>query len=99
MPAASLELRYGLSRNLDQSNTGMLQAKLSFERDGMTPYVAFASGEEALPPQGKARIKVLGAGSVWKINSEWGARVDFTHEDREGFYTHNSIGFGVSRFF
>lgn len=99
MPSASLELRYGLSRNLDQSNTGMFQAKLSFEQDGVTPYMAFASGEEALPPQRKARIKVFGAGSVWKFNNEWGARIDLTHEDREGFYTHNSVGVGVSRFF
>ena len=99
MPSSSLELRYGYSQNLDQSKTGVFQAKLNFERDAFTPYLVFASGEEALPPQSKAKIKVFGAGVVWNMNSEWGARIDLTHEDRTGFYKHNTIGLGFSRHF
>ena len=99
MPSSSLELRYGYSQNLDQSKTGVFQAKLNFEQDGFTPYLVFASGEEALPPQSKAKIKVFGAGVVWNMNSEWGARIDLTHENRTGFYKHNTIGLGFSRHF
>jgi YaiO family outer membrane protein len=99
MPSSSLELRYGLSQNLDKSKTGVFQAKLTFERDSFTPYLVFASGEEALPPQSKAKIKVFGAGIVWNIDSEWGARIDLVHEDRTGFYKHNTIGLGFSRHF
>lgn len=99
MPSSSLELRYGYSQNLDQSKTGVFQAKLNFEQETFTPYLVFATGEEALPPQSKAKIKVFGAGVVWNLNSEWGARIDLTHEDRTGFYKHNTIGLGFSRHF
>ena len=99
MPSSSLELRYGYSQNLDHSKTGVFQAKLNFEQETFTPYLVFATGEEALPPQSKAKIKVFGAGVVWNIDSEWGARIDLTHEDRTGFYKHNTIGLGVSRHF
>ena len=99
MPSSSLELRYGYSQNLDHSKTGVFQAKLTVEQDGFTPYLLFAAGEEALPPLSKAKIKVLGAGVVWNLNSEWGARVDLSHEDRTNFYKHNTIGLGFSRHF
>lgn len=99
LPSSSLELRYGYSQNLDHSKTAVFQAKLNFEQDAFTPYLVFASGEEALPPLSKAEIKVFGAGVVWNMNSEWGARIDLTHEDRSGFYKHNTIGLGFSRHF
>lgn len=94
--SASIELRYGYSDNLDGSKTGVFQSKLSLERENYSPYLAYAAGEEALPPQAKADVQVVGAGCVFNLSPSWGARVDLTHENRKNTYTHNALGLGLT---
>lgn len=93
---ATLELRYGYSNNTDDSKTGVVQARLSFDLDRYAPYLAYASGEEALPPLAKADITVLGAGCVFNLSPSWGARLDYSREDRKDTYIHDAVGVGLT---
>lgn len=93
---STIELRHGVSRNLDDATTGVSQIKFSFERAKLTNYVFAARGREASPPLPVANLRVFGAGSVYTISPAWSVRLDLTHEDRRDTYRRNSIGVGVS---
>jgi len=93
---AIAELRYGITDNVDGSSTGVLAARLTLPGEGYAPYVAFTTGKESLPPQAKATITVLGGGVVWYLTPSWGARVDYSYEDRKDIYKHHAIGAGLT---
>ena len=93
---AVIEARYGYSNNIDKSKTGVTQLRASFDLENCTPYVAFFTGREALPPLAKADIRVFVVGSVFNLSPNWGARVDLTHENRKNTYTHNALGVGLT---
>lgn len=93
---AALELRYGLTSNLDDSDTGMFSARLGFEAGRAAPYFVYSQGEEALPPQALAEITIFGAGCVWSLNRHWSLRADYSHEDRRNIYRHHALGVGFS---
>ena len=95
-PGAVAEARYGITDNIDGSSTGVFAARLSFTEEGYAPYLAFTSGSEALPPQAKADITVLGGGVVFDLSPAWGARVDYSYEDRKDSYKHHAIGAGLT---
>jgi len=94
--ATTLEVRYGITDNIDGSSTGVFAARLSVDRAGYAPYFAFTTGSESLPPQAKADITVLGGGVVFDISPSWGARVDYSYEDRKNIYQHHAIGGGLT---
>lgn len=90
------EVRYGFTDNIDGSKTGVFAARLTLPKEGYTPYLAFTSGSESLPPQAKADITVIGGGVVWDLTPVWGARVDYSYEDRKDIYKHHSVGAGLT---
>lgn len=96
LPGAIAEARYGITDNIDGSSTGVFAARLTLPREGYTPYLAFTTGKEALPPQAKASITVLGAGVVVDLNTAWGLRADYSYEDRKGIYKHHAVGAGLT---
>lgn len=96
LSGAIAEARYGITDNIDGSNTGVFAARLSLPREGYAPYVAFTKGKEALPPQAEASITVLGAGVVVDLSPAWGMRVDYSYEDRKDIYKHHAIGGGLT---
>lgn len=96
MGATSLELRYGVTRNVDDSRTGMVSARLGHEFGRAAPHLSFTQGEEALPPQALADVTVIGAGCVWSLNRRWGLRADYSYEDRKDIYKHHALGLGFS---
>lgn len=91
-----VEARYGITGNISGSSTGVFSAKLTLEREGYTPYFAFTTGSEALPPQAKADITILGGGVAFALSPQWGARVDYSYEDRKDIYKHHAIGAGLT---
>lgn len=93
---AALELRYGITRNLDAGQTGIFSARLGYEAGRASPYLSYTQGQEALPPQALAELRVLGAGCVWTLNRRWSLRADYSHEHREGIYRHHALGLGFS---
>lgn len=90
------EVRYGFTDNIDGSTTGVFAARLALPREGYAPYFAFTTGSEALPPQAKADITILGGGVVWDLSPAWGLRVDYAYEDRKDIYQHHAIGGGFN---
>ncbi len=96
LPGAVAEVRYGFTDNLDGSNTGVFAARLTLPLEGYTPYLAFTTGSEALPPQARADITVFGAGLVLDLNPVWGLRVDYSYEDRDNIYKHHTVGGGLT---
>ena len=90
------ELRYGFTENIDGSNTGVFAARLTLPREGYAPYFAFTTGSESLPPQAKADITILGGGVVWDLSPSWGARVDYSYENRKDIYKHHALGGGLT---
>lgn len=96
LPGAVAEARYGFTDNLDGSNTGVFAARVTFEGAGYSPYLAFTSGSEALPPQAEADITVFGGGVVFDLTPAWGVRVDYSYEDRKDIYKHHAVGGGVT---
>lgn len=93
----NVELRYGISHNVDNTNTGVAQVRFNANPIGdFTPYAAVAHGKEALPPLGAATFTVVSGGGVYQINSRWGARVDVAYEDRTNFYKHFTVALGGS---
>lgn len=94
--AAVAELRYGLTRNLDDERTGVFSARLGYDIGRASPYLIYTQGEEALPPQALAKVRVLGAGCVWTLDRHWSLRADYSHEDREDIYRHHALGLGFS---
>ena len=93
---AVAEVRYGITDNIDGSSTGVFAARLSFTEEGYAPYLAFTTGSEALPPQAKADITVLGGGIVFDLSPAWGMRVDYSYEDRKNIYKHHALGAGLT---
>jgi len=93
----NIELRYGYTRNIDSTNTGVAQGRFNFDSFGdFTPYVAIAHGKEALPPQPAATFTVVSGGGVYQINSRWSARLDVAYENRKDFYNHSTVALGGS---
>lgn len=93
---AVAEARYGITDNIDGSSTGVFAARLSFMEEVYTPYLAFTTGSEALPPQAKADITVFGGGIVFDLSPAWGLRVDYSYEDRKDIYKHHAVGAGLT---
>ncbi|MES2884838.1 MAG: YaiO family outer membrane beta-barrel protein [Pseudomonadota bacterium] len=93
---AVVEARYGITDNIDGSSTGVFSARLGFAEEGYSPYLAFTTGSEALPPQAKADITIFGGGIVFDLGPTWGARVDYSYEDRKGIYKHHAVGAGLT---
>lgn len=96
LPGAVAEVRYGITDNIDGSSTGVFAARLTLPREGYAPYLAFTRGKESLPPQAKAEITVLGGGVVWYLTPAWGARLDYSYEDRKDIYKHHAVGAGLT---
>lgn len=94
--AAALELRYGFTDNVDGSNTEVFSARASYESERFSPYLAYANGEEALPPQALADIRIYGAGCVFNLGPSWGLRADYSFEDRKDIYQHDAFGLGLT---
>ncbi len=92
----NVEARYGITNNISGSSTGVFSGKLTLEREGYTPYLAFTTGSEALPPQAEADITIFGGGVAFDLSSQWGARVDYSYEDRKDIYKHHAIGAGLT---
>lgn len=90
------EARYGITDNISGSSTGVFAGKLTLFRKGYRPYLAYTAGSEALPPQAEADITVLGGGVVIDLSPRWGARVDYSYEDRKNIYQHHAVGTGLT---
>ena len=93
---AVAEARYGVTDNIDGSSTGVFAARITFEAEGYSPYLAFTTGSEALPPQAKADITVFGGGIVFDLSPVWGVRADYSYEDRKDIYKHHAVGAGLT---
>jgi len=93
---ASVELRYSASDNVDNSKTHVVQAKITVEREGYTPYIVYSSGKEALPPLALADVRVTGIGSVFDLSPVWSVRVDISQEKRKHSYDHDAFGLGLA---
>lgn len=93
----NLEYRYGFSYNIDRSETGgySLRANLTLG-DEWFPYLGYAHGTENIPPQASAKVTYYSAGLVWSFHRSWGARFDYSYEDRPAFYQHHSEGLALS---
>ena len=92
----SVELRHGFTDNLDGSSTGVTSLRFGWETPRVRPYLAFTLGDEALPPQDRARIGVAAAGAYWVLTPRLGLRTDVGVEDRENAYIHRFFGLGLS---
>lgn len=94
--AGNLELRVGMSDNIDGSTTKVNQIRVNFDAgDRWSPYIAYFKGEEALPPQAAASFKVVVLGAVYRLNNAWRLRADWANEQRRNFYTRNSLAVGA----
>lgn len=96
LDAAELEVRYGITDNVDGADTEVLSLRASYNAAGYTPYLAYATGEEALPPQALADIRIYAAGCVFNLNPVWGLRADYSFEDRKNVYDHDSFALGLT---
>jgi YaiO family outer membrane protein len=96
---ASVEFRHARSSNIDDTTTATNTLKLNLNYDGVSPYLVYTQGEEAIPPLAAAKISVIGAGAVFKLNDQLGFRVDVSREDRKDAYIHNAVGAGLSVYF
>jgi YaiO family outer membrane protein len=93
----SLELRYAASKNTDGSDTGVTTLRAAWEgSERWTPYVLYASGKEALPPQPEADFDVYAAGLLWNLTPAFGLRLDYAYEDRPDFYERNTVALAGS---
>lgn len=93
---AQLELRYSHTDNIDGGSTGVFSARASYDAGRYAPYLAYTVGEEALPPQALADIRIYGAGCVFNLSPTWGLRADYSYEDREDIYRHHALGLGLT---
>ena len=95
-----IEFRYSISQNIDKSVTQVSQLRFNFDAgENLSPYIAFYSGEEALPPQPSASFKAYALGAVYKLGPQWSLRGDLSREERPNFYNRNSAGLGLSYLF
>lgn len=95
--AGNLELRLGISDNIDGSTTKVSQGRINFDAgERWAPYIAYFDGDEALPPQAPASFKVYVAGVVYQLNAAWSARADVSYEERPRFYNRKSLAVGLS---
>lgn len=95
--AGNLELRFGISDNIDGSTTKVSQARINFDAgERWAPYIAYFDGDEALPPQAPAAFKVYVAGVVYQLGAAWSVRADLAYEERPSFYNRKSLALGVS---
>ncbi len=97
---ADIEYQYAISENIDSSITQVSSLRINIDAgEKWAPYLAYYTGEEALPPQAPASFKTIAAGTVYKIGPQWSVRADVSHEDRANFYIRNSAGLGLSYLF
>ncbi|AXQ29983.1 YaiO family outer membrane beta-barrel protein [Solimonas sp. K1W22B-7] len=93
----SLELRHALSKNVDGSDTGVTSLRAAWEgSERWTPYLLYATGKEALPPQPKADFDVYAAGLLCNVTPAFGLRLDYAYEDRPDFYERNTVALAAS---
>jgi YaiO family outer membrane protein len=93
----NFETRYGLTHNIDGSNTGVYQLRFnSIPLGALTPYLAFYHGKEALPPQPEATFTVYSAGGVYSFTDHFGIRLDLAYEHRPVYYNHTIGALGFS---
>lgn len=96
-PWADLEGRWSVSRNTDATTTYGWSARLNLAAgERWASYLGWAHGTEDIPPQATAKVTYYSAGVVWSAARNWGLRLDVGHEDRPGFYKHDSIGGGAT---
>lgn len=97
---ADVEYRYAISENINKSITQVNSLRINVDAgEQWGPYLAFYSGEEALPPQAPASFKTIALGTTFKINPQWSLRADLSREDRANFYIRNTAGMGLSYLF
>jgi YaiO family outer membrane protein len=97
---ADVEYRYAISENINKSITQVSSLRINVDAgEKWAPYLAFYSGEEALPPQAPASFKTIALGATYTINSQWSLRADLSREDRANFYIRNTAGMGLSYLF
>jgi hypothetical protein len=95
-----VEYRYAISENINKSITQVSSLRINVDAgEKWAPYLAFYSGEEALPPQAPASFKTIALGATYTINSQWSLRADLSREDRANFYIRNTAGMGLSYLF
>lgn len=93
----SVELRYSASKNIDGSDTAVTSLRAAWEgSERWTPYVLYATGDEALPPQPEADFDVYAAGLLWNLTPAFGLRLDYAYEDRPDFYERNTVAVAAS---
>lgn len=49
-----------------------------------------------MPPLAPATVTCLAAGAILNLKPGFGLRLDYGHERRKNFYSHNSFGGGVT---
>ena len=93
----SVELRYSASKNTDGSDTAVTSLRAAWEgSERWTPYVLYATGDEALPPQPEADFDVYAAGLLLNLTPAFGLRLDYAYEDRPDFYERNTVAVAAS---
>lgn len=92
----SLEWRHAISRNTDESTTGVTSLRYAWHQGRFLPYLSLYVGEEALPPQPQARFTTYAAGCVFTLSRRWSLRLDYAYEDRPDFYRHQTAAVGAT---
>ncbi|MGQ0699864.1 MAG: YaiO family outer membrane beta-barrel protein [Panacagrimonas sp.] len=93
---ADLELQYALTTEIDGSRSRIGGARIGWNAHRRwLPSLNYHRGEEALPPQIRARFQRTGAGVVWLASREWQLRLDYAYEDREDAYVAHSLALGA----
>lgn len=96
VPWLANEFRYSVSHTLGNVKTyGSQFGANFFIGEVLAPYLSYAHGTEAIPPQAAAISDYFSAGAVWNIAPRWSLRVDYAYEDRKAFYVRNSLGSGL----
>lgn len=92
----SLELRHALSRNTDESSTGVTSLRYGWNQGRLSPYLGIYAGKEALPPQPQARFTTYAGGCVLNLSGRWSIRLDYALEDRPDFYRRQTAALGAT---
>lgn len=92
----NVELQYALTDELQGSTTRIGGVRIDWlAGERWLPSVNYYRGEEALPPQQRARFQRIGAGLIWLATPRWYLRTDVAYEDREQLYTAESIALSL----
>lgn len=89
----TIDYKYGISKTIDSSTTTSSQVKLSYHlTDSVIINIAYAAGEEALPPLAKAKVVYLPIDLQLEFDVHNSVRLDYVQEDRANAYKHQSMG-------